>query len=68
MPKHDTIGYVKDEIGKVEAIQAGFIFPKKEVTIQESCPMKIRKGCFKCCKCKEFPDREECEYRIIEYS
>jgi hypothetical protein len=25
-------------------------------------------GYFKCCKCKEFPDREECEYRIIEYS
>ena len=68
LPRLPTVGYVKDELGQQVAIPAEFILPKAQVRIVGSCPMKQKKGYYKCVKCREFPSRDECSFRQVVYS
>ncbi|MBT4641220.1 MAG: tyrosine-type recombinase/integrase [Deltaproteobacteria bacterium] len=68
MPRVTTIGYIKGDEGKSVAVPADFVFPKKDVKISENCKMKSKRGHYKCIRCREYEDKELCEYRVIVYS
>jgi len=68
MPRRETVGYTQGDDGTSIAIPAGFVFPKKRVTISDNCRMKSKKGHYKCIRCNEYEDKELCEHRIVVYS
>jgi len=68
MPRLETIGYIKGKEGKSVAIPADFVFPKKDVKISKNCKMKSKRGHYKCVRCREYEDKELCEYRTVIYS
>jgi integrase len=68
MPKLATVGYIKSDEGKSVAVPANFVFPKKEVKISKNCKMKSKRGHYKCIRCREYEDKELCEYRTVTYS
>jgi integrase len=68
MPTLETVGNIKDEEGNNIAVPAKFVFPKMHVKIADDCRMKVKKGYYKCFKCREYTDRNECKQRVITYS
>jgi integrase len=64
----ETVGFISDGNGQQKPVASKFVFPKKQVRISDTCPMLAEKGYSKCCKCREYLNREDCMHRSIIYS